>query len=156
MRFKQGGGFEKVEPDMTPMIDCCFQLIIFFMLSLKIYSPEGDFGIRMPQMTMASGQQDFDQLPPMRVRLAAGANGEIKSITLGEVNLGKSFPRLREHIRALVGDQAGPSSNAEVEFDCDYDLAYRHVIEAITAVSGYVKDGQIHKLVEKIKFTPRK
>ena len=45
--------------------------------------------------------------------------------------------------------------SAEVELDCDYDLKYENVIEAITAVSGDVSpDGQVIKLVEKIKFSP--
>ncbi len=33
---------------MTPMIDVVFQLLIFFMLTLKIIAPEGDFNINMP------------------------------------------------------------------------------------------------------------
>ncbi len=42
------------------------------------------------------------------------------------------------------------------ELDCDYGLNYEHVIEAITAVSGYVdhSTGQVQRLIEKIKFTP--
>ncbi len=39
---------EKIEPQMAPMIDVVFQLLIFFMLTLKITSPEGDFNINMP------------------------------------------------------------------------------------------------------------
>jgi hypothetical protein len=33
---------------MTPMIDVVFQLMSFFMCTLKIVAPEGDFDIRMP------------------------------------------------------------------------------------------------------------
>ena len=33
---------------MTPMIDVVFQLLIFFMLTLKILEPEGNFDINMP------------------------------------------------------------------------------------------------------------
>ena len=43
-----------------------------------------------------------------------------------------------------------------MEIDADYGLHYEYVIEAITAVSGYVdpETGLIKKLVEKIKFAP--
>jgi hypothetical protein len=56
-----------------------------------------------------------------------------------------------------VGDDAGPGSIAEsteVELDCDYTLHFKHVIDAITAVSGTVRNGQIIKLIDKIKFSP--
>ena len=41
--------------------------------------------------------------------------------------------------------------------NCDPELRYRYVIDAITAVTGYVnEDNQIVKLIEKVKFTPPK
>ena len=65
---------------------------------------------------------------------------------------------LRNEIIAIIGDDRGPGSiqeTAEVELDCDYGLNYEHVIEAITAVSGYIDDNDnVVKLVEKIKFAP--
>ena len=39
---------DKVAIDMTPMIDVVFQLMSFFMCTLKVVAPEGDFDIRMP------------------------------------------------------------------------------------------------------------
>ena len=36
---------EKLETNMSAMIDVVFQLLIFFMLTLKIVEPEGDFTI---------------------------------------------------------------------------------------------------------------
>jgi biopolymer transport protein ExbD len=156
MKLAKGGGtLDRVVFDMTPMIDCCFQLIIFFMLTLKIFTPEGDFNIKMPLAAPSEGVPEPDQLPPIKVRLRAAGNGAIDVIQLGDRSLGKNFLALRNQVRDMVGDSAGPgASSAEVELDCDYDLRYQYVIEAISAVSGYIKDGQIQKLVEKIKFSP--
>ena len=39
---------DKIAIDMTPMIDVVFQLITFFMLTLKDVAVEGDFDIKMP------------------------------------------------------------------------------------------------------------
>ncbi|MEN6496132.1 MAG: biopolymer transporter ExbD [Thermoguttaceae bacterium] len=152
---KSSGTLDKVTFDMTPMIDCCFQLIIFFMLTLKIFTPEGDFNIKMPLAAPSEGQPE-DQLPPIKVRLRATPSGTLQGIEMGNRALGTKYAALRAQIRDLVGDSAGPgdASGAEVELDCDYDLKYQYVIEAITSVSGYVKDGTIHKLVDKIKFSP--
>jgi len=148
-------GAQRIDMNMTPMIDVCFQLLIFFMLTLKILSPEGDFNIKMPLAAPSEGVPEPDQLPPVKIRLRAQSSGALEVIQLGDRSLGKSFPALRAQMRDIVGDAPGPgASSAEVELDCDYNLRYIYVIEAISAVSGYVKDGQIQKLVEKIKFSP--
>ena len=69
-----------------------------------------------------------------------------------------NFNALHNEIIGIVGTQTGPGSlaeAAEVELDADYNLQFRHVISAITAVSGYVDpNGRIVKLIEKIKFSP--
>ena len=69
-----------------------------------------------------------------------------------------SLEALRLEIIGILGDDRGPGSiqeTTEVELDCDYELDYEHVIKAITAVSGYLdRNGNVIKLVEKIKFAP--
>jgi len=58
----------------------------------------------------------------------------------------------------IAGGASGPgSADAEAEFDCDYNLKYANVVAAITAVSGTVdSNGEVVKLIEKIKFSPPK
>jgi biopolymer transport protein ExbD len=147
---------EKIELMMTPMIDIVFQLLIFFVMTFKIVAPEGDFNIKMPLAAPSEGMPEPDALPPIKVRLRASGGGELSTIQFGDRTLGRDFGGLREAIRRMIGDDAGPggSSDAEVELDCDYDLRYEYVVEAITAVSGYVSEGRVHKIVEKIKFAP--
>lgn len=48
---RRESSFERINPDMTPMIDVVFQLLTFFMLTLKSVIPEGDFDIRMINTT---------------------------------------------------------------------------------------------------------
>jgi biopolymer transport protein ExbD len=151
---------EKIELQMTPMIDIVFQLLVFFIMTFKIVSQEGDFNIKMPLAAPAAGVPDDLQLPPMQVRLRAGAGGQLAAVTLNE----KTFAipgwekALQLDIIGVIGDERGPGSiqeTAEVELDCDYGLRYEHVIQAISAVSGYREDsGNIVKLVEKVKFAP--
>jgi len=64
---------DKVSVDMTPMIDVVFQLMSFFMCTLKVVAPEGDFDIRMPLGAAAAAAPDDQQVPPVRVKLSAGA-----------------------------------------------------------------------------------
>jgi len=149
---------DKISIDMTPMIDVVFQLISFFMFSLKVVAPEGDFDIRMPLGGAAAAAPDDQQVPPLRVKLSAGPGGELAGISMNGTPVA-DFDELRGRIISLVGTDTGPNSLAdrtEVELECDRDLKYVNVVRAITAVSGKIQDGQIVELIKKIKFTPPK
>jgi len=149
---------DKIHIDMTPMIDVVFQLISFFMFSLKVVSPEGDFDIRMPLGRAANAVVDDQLVPPIRVKLSAGPDGALDGISMNG-NPVADFNDLQKKVVSLVGTGRGPDSLAdktEVEMDCDYGLNYANVVRAITAVSGTVQDGQIVELIKKIKFTPPK
>ena len=149
---------EKIEINMTPMIDVVFQLMSFFMCSLKVVAPEGDFDIRMPIAAAAAAAPDDQQVPPVRVKLSAGPDGGLAGIAMNGTPVA-DFDDLRKRIIGLVGADSGPNSLAEkteVELDCDYALKYANVVRAITAVSGRVNNGQVVELIRKIKFTPPK
>lgn len=156
IRKSKGGMPDKIEMQMTPMIDVVFQLLIFFIFSFKIVTQEGDFNVKMP---IAGGAaMNADVLPPFKVRLVAAADGKLSGIQLDGQPI-DGFNALHEQIIARIGVDAPASlkESAEVELDCDYGLHYRHVIDAITACSGYVApDGSIIKLIEKIRFSPPK
>ena len=156
LRFRKRGLPDKIPIDMTPMIDIVFQLLTFFCMTLRVASAEGDFNIKMPLAQARPGLPDPNQLPPMKVRLRADEAGNLVELTLNDrVFQGPDrWRQLHHQIASLVGE-GSLASSAEVELDCDFGLKYENVIEAITAVSGSVgPDGQIIKLVEKIKFAP--
>ena len=147
---------DKIPIDMTPMIDIVFQLLTFFCMTLRVASAEGDFNIKMPLAAPRAGMPDPNQLPPMKVRLRADDAGNLVELSLNDrvFSGADRFKQLHSHIASLVGE-GSLAASAEVELDADFGLKYEHVIEAITSVSGSVAaDGQIIKLVEKIKFSP--
>ncbi len=147
----------KIELQMTPMIDIVFQLLVFFIMTFKIVTPEGDFNIRMPIAAPSEGQPDPDLLPPIQVRLQSTGTGHLSAIRMGEKSLGRNFEELNKEIRQIVGPSTGPNVTgaAEIEIDADYALRFEYVMDAITAISGYVgEDGSIITLAEKIKFAP--
>ena len=159
MKLVKGGGeAEKLEMNMTPMIDVCFQLLIFFMLSLRLYSAEGDFSIKMPIAAPQEGLPDESQTLPIKIRLRADRNGNLTGIEIGQRKLA-TFEALHHEIRTLAGLDRGPTgtpTSAEVELDCDYNLKFEYVVRALTAISGYVADDKqtIVRMIEKIKFAP--
>ena len=156
LRLKKSALPDKIPIDMTPMIDIVFQLLTFFCMTLKVAAAEGDFNIKMPLSAQQAGLPDPNQLPPMKVRMRADANGNLIELSLNDRNFtgADRFKALHQYIASIVGE-GSLSASAEVELDCDFNLKYEFVIEAITAVSGTLApDGQIIKLVEKIKFSP--
>ena len=48
IRHTTSSGQDKIELQMTPMIDIVFQLLVFFIMTFKIVSQEGDFNVKMP------------------------------------------------------------------------------------------------------------
>jgi biopolymer transport protein ExbD len=158
MKIRHTGREDKIELQMTPMIDIVFQMLIFFIMTFKIVLPEGDFYIRMPSAATNVSQPPVD-MPTLKLRIRAADDGTLADVQLGELSFGNgpgAFAGLRTHVRGLVGDAAGPgtASEQEVEIDCDENLHYRYVMRAITAITGYIENGQQHKLIERIKFAP--
>jgi biopolymer transport protein ExbD len=155
IRHSTSTGPDKVEMQMTPMIDVVFQLLTFFLFSFKIATVEGDFNIKMPLAAAQQTSTPPPTVPPIQVRLTAGPDGELTGIRMGQQPLA-SFEELHLQIRSLLpaSPVPGASDGAEVELDCDYNLKYENVIQAITAVSGYVSEQGVVRLIEKIKFAP--
>jgi biopolymer transport protein ExbD len=155
-RKRQNLREDKIELQMTPMIDIVFQLLVFFIMSFKIVAQEGDFNIKMPLAAPNAGAVDDSLLPPLKLQLRADQAGKLAGIRLNDQDF-SDFATLHAHVRGLIGDQSGPGSvgDAEIEIDCDYQLRYTHAIDAVTAVSGYVDaDGNVIKLIDKITFAP--
>jgi biopolymer transport protein ExbD len=152
---------EKIEANMSAMIDVVFQLLIFFMLTLRVADPEGDFSINMPAQGAPSTPSDT-QLPDIKVKLRANPDGTLAGLFLGGRNLGngvQSFVQLNSEILKLIGKPGNEmAKEMEVEIDADYHLHFRHVINAVGACTGRMdkKAKKVVKYIEKIKFKPPK
>jgi biopolymer transport protein ExbD len=147
---------DKVDLNMTPMIDIVFLLMAFFIMTLKIVSLEGDFDIKMPRGASA-GPAPLIAIP---VRLTADPQGALSGIRIGDRDLA-DFDELRAAVRDLLGGSqpgGGPSgddADVEIEIDADPTLRYAYTIEAVTAVTDYIgPDRRVVPLARKIKFTP--
>ena len=157
MKIRHREREEKISLQMTPMIEIVFQLLIFFIMTFKIVSLEGDFNIKMPAAAPSAGTPDEDQLPPITLRLTANPDGELSGLLVNDQRF-PSFQDLHRYIIDLVGEDAGPDSGlegAEIEIACVRSRMYINVVDAQTAVTGQVTDdGTLINLIEKHKFTP--
>lgn len=161
MKMRRRVEAKKNELNMTSMIDIVFLLLVFFVMTFKIVELEGDFSVRMPLASDSQSVVDPTDLP-LKLRLRATETGGLASVSLNEIDLGTgeaAFAQLRANVIDLVGSAAPVDGDdgPEIEIDTDYNLRYEHVIDAITAVSGYKDGDQVVKLIEKIKFAkPRR
>lgn len=159
MKIRNTDHRDTVELQMTSMIDIVFQLLVFFIMTFKIVLPEGDFNIRMP-LPANEAPAAPSELPTLNLRMIADGEGVLSKLQLDtRVFEGDDrFLKLHSYIRGLIDDSGGPgtASDQEVEINADYELKYDYVMRAITALSGYIENGQRHQLIEKIRLTPPK
>ena len=159
MKLSKSSAPSKVDIPMAPMIDIVFQLLIFFMLNLKIVAPEGNFNINLPISAPSNLQQDVS-LPDIKVGLRSDLDGNLTQLTLGGNNLGNNeaaFDRLNKEILTLIGRPGNPlTKEIEVELDADYECQYKYVVKAISRCTGRFdpQTQQVARYVEKIKFAP--
>ena len=152
---KSAGPGGKIAIDMTPMIDIVFQLLIFFVMTLKLAPPEGDLAMQMPSNTPGPARPRLDDLPSMTLTLHADEQGNCSQVLLNERSFaGKHrWVDLHDYVAALVGDVHRAS--AEVQIVADFDLRHEHTVQAITALSGSLDpQGDVVPLIEKIRFAP--
>jgi biopolymer transport protein ExbD len=156
MRVRRREAQVRVEQQMTPMIDVVFQLLVFFVMSFRIVSLEGDFNVRMP--LLAQGPQ-INDAAPLRLSIAADDAGDVKAMRLGSVDLPPAdWQELQRRVVVLAGTQHSPGAREHalsVQVACDYNLRYDHALAAVSAVSAMrTPEGQIVPLIEKVSLLP--
>lgn len=155
MKFRnRGDSSGKIDIPMAPMIDIVFQLLIFFIFTLKIVTEEGDFNINMP-----IGAVDPSSPPPayqaLNVQLRSRPDGQLEQIVLGSnvwtfdaTRPQAVFDALGSKITEHARSAGGYTDDLEVEIDADYNLNYQYTMSAVSACRG----GRGGRGIEKIKF----
>ena len=159
MKLAKPSTLSKVEVPMAPMIDIVFQLLIFFMLNLKIVAPEGNFNINLPISAPSNAPSEVN-LPDIKVGLRSDRDGNLVQLTLGGNNLGNdnaAFDRLNAEVLKIIGRPGNPlTKDIEVELDADFECQYKYVVKAISRCTGRFdqKTQTVTRYIEKIKFAP--
>lgn len=179
MKVRGSRAPDKIEMQMSAMIDVVFQLLIFFMLTLKIVEPEGDFSVNMP---IGQSPTTSDDPPPVVINVKMTSNpatGWMESLRIGNKELfanirvqsddpeqaqqlraEKAFESLNNEILKAIGSPDSPlSEDQEVEIDSDYELNSKYLINAIGACRGAMRKDATGKMqmvdyIKKIKFAP--
>lgn len=101
MRYKSRQAFCS-DPDMTPMIDCTFQLIIFFLLTLNFSSDEQSELIRLPASEIAKPAEGSLETP-ITVQILASGLVLFGGDQMPPAALRGPLQRERELIKSVLG-----------------------------------------------------
>jgi biopolymer transport protein ExbD len=115
MAKRQSNLVSKIDINMTPMIDVVFQLLTFFMLTLKSVVVEGDFNIRMP-LGASAGAAEENPIPPIIVKMTATPEGRLSGVLIGNKKVVDD---------ALIGELASADAAVEAAFASGDDRAKR-------------------------------
>ncbi len=154
---------EKVDIQMTPMIDIVFQLMAFFLMTFKVAATEGDFNLKLPKADRSQGAANT-QTEMLTVGLRTTANGQLAELIMGPAVIKPRFPGDKKPFRDLTdyiavkvkGARDAGQEEPEIQIDADDLLAYEFVIDTVEAVS-VMRDagGNPQPLAKKVKFAPR-
>ena len=89
-----------------------------------------------------------EAVPPFHIRLLAKENGSLAGIRVGEIQL-RWVAQLQTWAVELTRRAGGPHAPLTAEFDTDEKLAFKHLAEAVLAVS--VQMDPFHKVVPLIE-----
>ncbi len=163
-------GYDKrateIKLQMTPLIDIVFQLLVFFIMTYKVTAMEGDYNIKMPLAAEEQTLTTETLEDVLMVKLNADSNRNLVSMDVKYGMEEKRFVRegsdpasifnsLRSFVIGAVAGSGDPTSGSDVEAEIEssFELRYEETVRAIESLSGYkTDDGQIIKLIEKIKF----
>lgn len=150
---------EKVDIQMTPMIDIVFQLMAFFLMTFQVAPVEADFALKLPRTDIPRGT--VPTMPEtILIRLKADQAGELAELRYsGDAPTGRkpdaeTFRRLRVFVEQRIGEaRAAGQEEPEVKIAADDLLRYEHIIRTIDAVSAAPDEaGNVRPLARKITF----
>ena len=124
--------------DISSLIDVCFLLLIYFLVTTQIVKKEQQLSTALPAVAPSDTPPD---LAPMLIILEANGNVSVKNES-GTVELLDSDPDSRElenlskrlSLHKSAADVSG--SKALVQIKVDGDSASQHVTDVLNALAG--------------------
>jgi len=118
---------EAVEADMTPMIDVVFQLIIFFMTTIRFKALEGKLETQLPRET----GHDITATPTVMLKVDIGLRAD-KSLADGfAITLnGSRIPNLNT-LRARLAELKRVSPEMKATLSPGRGINYSHVVKVV-------------------------
>ncbi len=140
-RRRRKGLSTEVELNMAAMLDMCFQLLAFFILTFNPQDVEIQISMLMPPMQQVGNSAKIEEQPPpppdespfefpLQVNLRATEDGNIRQIEVGGRNLVPDgtagiFDEFESQLRALMVSPGFESIDLRVESQLKYEYLIR-------------------------------
>lgn len=106
------------DPDLTPLIDCTFQLVVFFLLTLNFSSDEQSELIKLPSSELAKPSEGSLEMP-ITVQILSSGMVLFGGDTMTPEALRAPLRRERDSIRSVLGRDV---KNATIIIRADQDV----------------------------------
>ncbi len=120
MRFEVDDDDGMSEINMTPMIDCVFLLLIFFLVATVVKKVEKELDVNLPQAAHATDRKYTDQKP-----LVLGIDAQGNYYVNGD-------PVGLERLNTMIHQAAQENPNRRVRIDGDQQASFQnltHILE---------------------------
>lgn len=118
---------ESIEPNMSPLLDCIFLLLIFFLVATSFEKQKNDEKQKIKEL--------FIQLPESAAALSntAQANQQPLVITInsrGKISFNDSSVSTNE-LHELLKNQAAKNPNRRIRIDGDRNTPLQHIVHLL-------------------------
>ena len=138
-RHRKYEAAEDADPalDISSLIDVCFLLLIYFLVTSTITPRESDLGMALPSAASSEKQPEID---PMFIRVEA--NGALSIGTGASQQAMDSDPNVREvpllssQLRLYADAARAANTTPVVQIYVDGDATQQRVIDVLNALAG--------------------
>ncbi len=123
--------------DISSLIDVCFLLLIYFLVTSSILPRENDLGLGLAGKPPAGAA--LDQIEPLYIRIEAG--GEILTGRPGMLEMMDSDPSVRyvplldAHLDMHAGGARAANTKPLVQIDAEDGVVQQRVIDVLNALA---------------------
>ncbi|MBN2490621.1 MAG: biopolymer transporter ExbD [Planctomycetes bacterium] len=120
---------QDIKMEFTPMIDCVFLLLIFFMCTLKFKTLEGKLATYLP--TDKGLNTHFEQLEPVeKIRIKLSLRGAECGVFINGQYLG-ILPGVEKRVYERIRQLKAASDKSPAEIDPDPRVPHKHVVAVV-------------------------
>ena len=136
-KFHQPSPPDEPALDISSLIDVCFLLLIYFLVTSTILPRERDLGLALPAGTETEGQPDIE---PLCIRIEA--NGEILVGTeadrrpMDSDSSLRALPLLASYLDMYAGAARAANSTPVVRLDVSDGASQQRVIDVLNALAA--------------------
>ena len=137
-RHRKAEGLEEDEPELniSSLIDICFLLLIYFLVTTTIEKKEQDLQLALPS---SSGGQPNDEIQPMFIRTdrtgAIFLNSGAAQETLDTDTGSRELPMLYQRLQTYVLAARTTSSKPLVQLYVEGDSKNQRVVDVLNALA---------------------